>query len=495
MAEPKSSGAASHGIEAWDQIDWKEASSNVRRLQARIVKATQEGRWNKVRALQRLLTHSYSGKALAVKRVTENRGKRTPGVDGETWTTPRRKVAAIHRLRQRGYRPQPLRRVYIPKKFSGKMRPLSIPTMLDRAMQALYLMALVPVAETTGDGASYGFRPRRSTADAIAKCFILLSRERSPQWVLEGDIRSCFDRISHEWLLANVPMDRSILRKWLKAGFMDRRTLYPSADGTPQGGIISPTLANLTLDGLQVLLRQRFPVRSHQKVNLVRYADDFIITGASREVLERQVRPLVERFLAERGLQLSSDKTVITHIEQGFDFLGQNLRMYRDKLLIKPSKASRHSIVRHVRAIIKTSGSLSPGELVRRLNPVLRGWTYYHRHVVSSRVFAAIDHHVWHALYCWARRRHPKKGYRWVRRRYFLPHEGRREVFTGCVVTPTGVRTVRIFHCDSVPVRRHVLVRKDANPFDPACDAYFASRRPIRSVVSSRPLAGPVAEA
>jgi RNA-directed DNA polymerase len=459
------------------------------------VKATQEGRWNKVRALQHLLTHSYSGKALAVKRVTENRGKRTPGVDGETWSTSRQKVTAIHRLRQRGYRPKPLRRVYIPKKSSCKMRPLSIPTTTDRAMQALYLMALAPVAETTGDGASYGFRPRRSTADAIAKCFILLSRERSPRWVLEGDIRSCFDRISHEWLLANVPMNRSILRKWLKAGFMDRRTLYPSEDGTPQGGIISPTLANLTLDGLQALLRQSFPVHSRQKVNLVRYADDFIITGASREVLERQVKPVVERFLGERGLELSPDKTVITHIEQGFDFLGQNLRMYRGKLLIKPSKASRHSIVRHVRAILKTSGSLTPGDLIRRLNPVLRGWAYYHRHVVSSETFRALDHHVWHALYRWGRRRHPKKGSHWVRRKYFLPYEGRRGVFTGTIATREGDRTIRIFHCGSLPIRRHVLVRRDANSFDPGWDTYFAHRRSARSVGSPRSLKGPAVEA
>jgi RNA-directed DNA polymerase len=495
MTELKGSGAASHRTEAWNQIDWKQAHRNVRRLQTRIVKATQEGRWNKVRALQRLLTHSYSGKALAVKRVTENRGKRTPGVDRITWTTPRQKVAAIHRLRQRGYRPKPLRRVYIPKKHSGKMRPLSIPTMQDRAMQALYLMALAPVAETTGDGASYGFRPRRSTADAIAKCFILLSRERSPRWVLEGDIRSCFDRISHEWLLGNVPMDQLILRKWLKAGFMDKHTLYPSADGTPQGGIISPTLANLTLDGLQALLRQRFPVRSHQKVNLVRYADDFIITGASREVLEQQVRPLVEGFLAERGLELSPDKTVITHIEQGFDFLGQNLRMYRNKLLIKPSKASMHSVVRQVRHVIRGSGSLTAGELVRQLNPVLRGWAYYHRHVVSSEAFRSLDHYLWHALYRWARRRHPKKSSRWVRRKYFLPHEGRREVFTGTVKLSQEHRTVRIFPAPSLSIRRHVLVRRDANPFDPGWDAYFNRRRSVRSVVSPRSLKGSVVEA
>jgi RNA-directed DNA polymerase len=497
MTESTSSGAASRRTDDWDQVDWKQAERTVRRLQARIVKATQQGRWNKVHALQRLLTRSYSGKALAVKRVTENRGKRTPGVDGETWNTPRQKVAAIHRLRQRGYKPLPLRRVYIPKKHSHALRPLSIPCMLDRAMQALYLLALSPVAETTGDGSSYGFRPKRSTADAIAKCFLLLSRKPSPTWVLEGDIRSCFDRISHEWLLANVPMDQLILRKWLKAGFMDKHALYASTDGTPQGGIISPTLANLTLDGLQVLLRQHFPVRSHQKVNLVRYADDFIITGASREVLEQQVRPLVERFLAERGLELSPDKTVITHIEQGFDFLGQNVRKYGAKMLIKPSKASRHSVVRQVRSVIKGSGHLTAGQLIQRLNPVLRGWAQYHRHEVSSEAFRSIDHYVWHALFRWARHRHPKRSSHWVLRRYFVRHEGKRFVFTGTAGTHAAPHTVRIFHTRSIPIRRHVLIRGDTNPFDPADAAYFDHRRRHvpHSVLFPRFLEGAVVEA
>jgi RNA-directed DNA polymerase len=495
MTELSGSGAASHKTEAWDQIDWKQAERNVRRLQARIVKATQEGRWNKVRALQRLLTHSYSGKALAVKRVTENRGKRTPGVDRETWNTPRQKVAAIHRLRQRGYRPKPLRRVYIPKKQPGKLRPLSIPTMTDRAMQALHLLALAPVAETTADRASYGFRPKRSTADAMQRCFNTLRPAYAAKWVLEGDIRSCFDRISHQWLLDNVPMDRSILRKWLKAGFMDGHTPYPATDGTPQGGIISPTLANLTLDGLQALLWQHFPYRSHQKVNLVRYADDFIITGVSREVLEERVRPLVEAFLAERGLELSPDKTVITHIEQGFDFLGQNVRMYHGKLLIKPSKASRQSILRQVRAILKTSGHLAPSEVIRRLNPVLRGWAYYHRHVASSQTFRAIDNYVWHALLRWAKQRHPSEGTRWVLRKYFLPHGARRNVFTGVVGDPIAPCVVHIYHTASLPIRRHTLVRREANPFDPAWDAYFGTRRSTRPVVSPRSLKGAVVEA
>jgi RNA-directed DNA polymerase len=231
-------GAASRKPDEWDSLAGLKLSGNVRRLQVRIVKATKEGRWGKVKALQRLLTHSYSGKVLAVCRVTTNRGRKTAGVDRVLWNTPEKKARAVHDLKQRGYNPQPLRRVYIPKS-NGKMRPLGIPTMKDRAMQALYLLALDPVAETTADPNSYGFRPRRSCADAIEQCFSILTRS-NPQWILEGDIKSCFDRISHEWLLSHVPMDKEILRKWLKSGYLEKQVFYKTDEGTPQGGIITP---------------------------------------------------------------------------------------------------------------------------------------------------------------------------------------------------------------------------------------------------------------
>ncbi len=232
-------GATSDTLVAWHQINWRKAERAVRRLQTRIAQATQVGKWGKVKALQRLLTHSLSGKALAVRRVTENTGKRTPGVDGAIWKTPEQKAEAIQLLTQRGYHPLPLRRVYIPKS-NGAKRPLSIPTMRDRAMQALYLLALDPVSETTADPNSYGFRRGRCTADAIEACFIALCRNDRAQWILEGDIRSCFDRISHEWLLTHIPMDKAILAKWLKTGYLENRRLFPTEEGTPQGGICSP---------------------------------------------------------------------------------------------------------------------------------------------------------------------------------------------------------------------------------------------------------------
>jgi len=204
-------GAASQEDTAWHQVDWYQVQRLVRRLQARIVQATQAGRWGKVKAVQRLLTHSYSAKVLAVRRVTENHGKKTPGVDRDVWDTPEKKMAAVHTLRPRGYHPQPLRRVYIPKS-TGKLRPLSIATMTDRAMQTVYLQALDPIAEVLADPKSYGFRRDRSPADAMAYAHILLSHRSAPQWVLEGDIRSCFDQISHDWLEAHVPLDRGILQ-------------------------------------------------------------------------------------------------------------------------------------------------------------------------------------------------------------------------------------------------------------------------------------------
>src|SRR6266567_960111 len=221
MTTAQAVGAVSGEAKEWYAIDWQTIHRNVRRLQVRIAQATKEGRWGKVRALQRLLTHSYSGKVLAVRRVTENDGKKTPGMDRVIWDTPEKKTWAVHELQRRGYQPQPLRRVYIPKSDGKTKRPLGIPTMIDRAMQALHLLALDPVAETTADRNSYGFRQQRSCADAIQQCFNALT-DANTQWILEGDIRSCFDKISHDWLMAHVPMDRAILRKWLKSGYMEK---------------------------------------------------------------------------------------------------------------------------------------------------------------------------------------------------------------------------------------------------------------------------------
>jgi len=288
-----------------------------------IAKAVKENDWGKVQTLQRLLTNSFYAKLLAVKRVTSNKGKNTPGVDGVLWQGAEAKWQAANSLRRRGYRPQPLRRIYIPKK-NGKKRPLSIPTMMDRTQQALHKLALAPVAETLADRNSYGFREGRSCADAIQAGFNALSKPNSATWILEADIRGCFDNISIEWLLDNIPMDKTILRKWLTAGYMEDGIMYPSRKGTPQGGIISPTLSNMALDGLEDVVRRAVPRRN--RVNFIRYADDFIITGKSKYLLENKVKPAVEKFLVKRGLTLSEEKTTITYIRDGFTFLGQTFR-------------------------------------------------------------------------------------------------------------------------------------------------------------------------
>ena len=236
-------GAAPNLAPDWHSINWKTVYRNVRQLQARIVKAVRKGRWNKVKTLVYLLTHSFSGRALAILRVISNSGARTPGVDGTLWNTPEAKSAAFQTLRRHGYRPQPLRRVYIPKS-NGKQRPLGIPTMIDRAMQALYLLGLDPIAETLADGHSYGFRLERCCADALDECHKILRGPHGPSWILEGDIKACFDRISHNWLMDNIPLDKELLRKWLKAGFLEKHVLFATTEGTPQGGIASPVLAN-----------------------------------------------------------------------------------------------------------------------------------------------------------------------------------------------------------------------------------------------------------
>ena len=474
-------GAASRGKAGWDQINWKQCARNVSRLQARIVKAIEAGRWNRARALQRLLTHSFSGRALAVKRVTENKGKRTPGVDRVIWRTSAQKATAVRELRRRGYHAQPLRRVYIEKPGKKARRPLGIPVMKDRAMQALHLLELAPIAEVVGDGNSYGFRPGRSAADALRKCHALMARRSGPRWVLEGDIRSCFDEIGHDWLLDHIPMDRQVLQKWLKAGFMDKSALHPTRAGTPQGGVASPVLANMALDGLQAALRERFPVRgttAQNLVHLVRYADDFIVTGDSKEVLEQEVRPLVEQFLRERGLSLSPEKTVVTNVEEGFDFLGLTVRRQNNKLLTKPSKKSVKRFLRRVREVIRRLAHAPAGVLVPVLNRMIRGWANYHRHGASSRTFGFVDHAIWQALWRWAVRRHPMRPGRWVKNKYFPARQGRSWNFTGSIARADGTKeTVVLIKMTDLPIRRHVLVKGKANPFDPQWKEYYRVRR------------------
>lgn len=471
-------GAPLHVEIDWNQIDWKKVNRTVRRLQVRIVKAIEAGRWGKVKALQRLLTRSYSGKVLAVRRVTENKGKRTPGVDGEIWNTSDKKAQGIKFLRQHGYRAQPLRRTYIPKS-KDKQRPLGIAIMKDRAMQTLYKLALDPIAETTGDPNSYGFREKRSTADAIAQCFVCLGQQTSATAIWEADIRGCFDNISFEWLMDNIPMEKDILKQWLKAGYIDRNVYYETKDGAPQGSPVSPVLANLALDGLEAAVIGQYPqsLKRYRQLHLVRFADDFVVLGRNKEVLATDVAPKAAAFLTERGLDLSAEKTGLTDIETGFDFLGQEVRKYNGKLLIKPSKKSIRTLLLKVRILIKTHRHLSAGQLIAKLNPIIRGWANFHRHVVSKKVFGYIDYQVHQALWRWAKRRHRNKGNGWIHAKYFRPKHRHNNGFYGKIKLEDGSRrTIQLVSAAKISIIRHVKVKAKANPFDPKWERYFEKR-------------------
>jgi RNA-directed DNA polymerase len=485
MTTENSVGAASDVKMNRPAINWRQVHQNVRRLQIRIVKATQESRWGKAKALQHLLTRSFSGRALAVRRVTENQGKRTPGVDGVVWDSPKKKIEAVLTLRQRGYQTLPLRRIYIPKNNGEGRRPLSIPCMRDRAMQALYLLALDPIAETTADPNSYGFRQGRSPADAVERIHHALTRKNAADWVLKCDIKSCFDKISHPWLLENIPMEKSILKKWLKAGFIDRQTLFTTDEGVPQGGIASPALTNMTLDGLERTLLRRFPPnrwRDRQRVNLVRFADDILVTGRSQDQLEQEVKPVIEKFLAERGLELSSEKTRIIHVSKGFEFLGQHIRRYGNgKVLTKPAKQSIRSLLDQVRSVVKRNRQATAGKLIVQLNPILRGWANYHRHAASKQTFGSMDHLIFQILWRWARRRHPRKSCGWVRKKYFHTQGHRNWVFCGTVPKQKAEsQTVRLYDLALTPVKRHTKVCGEANPYDPNWEQYFEHRLEIQ---------------
>jgi len=474
MTAAQAAGATSACFRPWDSIDWTVVYRHVHRLQMRIAKAVEEERWHKVAALRHVLTHSYYGKLWAVRRVVSNKGKNTAGVDRIIWKTPKQKINAVKALRQRGYQPQPLRRLYIPKS-NGKLRPLGIPTMKDRAMQALYALALKPIAETLADANSYGFREKRSVADAIAQCFICLAKKASPQWILEADIKACFDRIDHDWLIRHIPTDKRILRMWLKSGYLEDGALRHTEAGTPQGGIISPVIANMTLDHLEATIKSAV-ARRGACVNVIRYADDFVITGVNPKILTEQVRPVVESFLGVRGLQLSEEKTHLCHIEEGFDFLGFNVRKYKQKLLITPSRVKVASFMKRIRDYIKSNIAIQADRFLRGLNSRLRGFANFYRHVVSKKVFSEIDQRVYQLLRNWMHRRHRNKTNAWCKQHY-IKRWGMRGCFTVSTVKDGKVKSVRLFKVSDLPIIRHIKIQGKAHPYNPVYAEYFEQRR------------------
>lgn len=475
----------------WDSITWSQAKAQVLRLQMRIAKAEREGRRGKVKALQRLLTTSFYGKCIAIKRVTSSTGSKTPGIDGIILRTPKQKMDAALDLGNRGYKPLPLKRIYIPKK-SGKLRPLSIPTIKDRAMQALWHAALVPIAEERADPNAYGFRPKRSAHDAIEQCFKTLARRTSATYIFEGDIRSCFDQISHSWLLENVPMNKTILKKFLKAGFMENGKHHITNFGAPQGGVISPTLAVIALSGLETkLVSTRKRQRDKEKVHVIAYADDFIVTAASEQILKGKIIPAIKASLKEVGLELSTEKSKITKIESGFDFLGFNIRKYHEKLLIKPSKASINLFLEDIRATIKSAIAQPTEILIHRLNQKITGWTNYYKGGVSSKIFASIDSKIFLALKQWCMKRHARKGKRWIIRKYFTTLAGDNWRFHCIAKDKDGnKKPLYLKRASDTHIRRHRKIKAEANPFDPQFKEYFKAREKNRKQSATATTAG-----
>ena len=463
--------------EDWRTLRWKEIQRNVRRLQQRIYRAERRGDWKRVHSLQRLLLRSRSSRCLAVRQVTqENRGKRTAGVDGIASLKPRQRLKLARRLKNLSdWKVAPIRRKRIPKPGSREWRKLGIPVMADRAMQALAKQALEPEWEAKFEPNSYGFRPGRSAHDAIEAIFNAICLKS--KYVLDADIEKCFDEISHEALLFKLNAIQPIMRlvrAWLKTGIVDGgEMIFPEA-GTPQGGVISPLLANVALHGLEEAIEQAAP-RKHRAI-VIRYADDLVILCADLETLI-ELKEVAEEWLTTVGLHLKPGKTRITHTlneyegNVGFDFLGFNVRQYHVgkhrtptyrgkagyKTLIRPSKKAVKRHQEKIGDVIRQHRGAPQRALVGALNPIIRGWTQYYRTCAAKRTFGTIDYQMMHKLARWAQRRHPDKKAGWCFRRYWRRGASRMNFSDG--------KHTMICYVDR-PIIRHVKVRGDKSPYD-----------------------------
>jgi len=404
----------------WHLIDWKKAEKVVRDLQEKIVIATLEKNMKEVYKIQWILLNTFESKALAIRKVVTNKGKRTAGTDGIVWNNPKDYWMAIQTLTEivknpNKYQAQPLKRVWIPKANSKDLRPLGIPTMIDRAVQAVYHLAVDPAVETKSDPNSYGFRKFRSTLDAITAIRSLLDKANHPHWILEADISKRFDKISHDFLLKHTPIrHKKVLEQWLKSGVMEELKYIITDEGTPQGGIISPTLCNVALNGIEEYIKNANPLKKgiSPGVHVIRYADDMIITGKSQEIVTRN-KELLNEFLKERGLQLNEKKTLITHVKDGFDFLGFNIKRMKwnskfnkvtdqeTVLIIKPSKKGIKKLMESINKIIVMNKPMR--KIISEINPVLRGWAEHKRiSYHSQEVFITIDHWIYRKMKKWA---------------------------------------------------------------------------------------------
>jgi RNA-directed DNA polymerase len=486
-------------LKDWATINWKLVNKRVRNLRQRIYRATQNGQWNKVRSLMKLMLRSYSNLLLSVRRVTQvNQGKKTAGIDGQTATTPAARVALFGEMQEYSlWQVRPTKRVYIPKS-NGKQRPLGIPTVKDRIAQAIVKNALEPNWEPRFEANSYGFRPGRSCQDAIDQCHIRLckGKKNSPgdNWVLDADIKGAFDNISHKYILEAIGQTpgRELIKQWLKAGYVESKIFHETESGTPQGGIISPLLANIALDGIDHLLAGFHKVKIYQsspkakrqrtskvklgKYGFIRYADDFVVTAETKEDIEEAI-PVIQEWLAVRGLELNPDKTNIVHVEQGFNFLGFNIRQFSGSCYTFPQKVKVLAFLQRIRDWLKQNKHTSQQTVIKYLNPILRGFGNYYRFGSSKQVFGYIDHKVWKMLWRWCLRRHPDKGKRWVMKKYFRTHYRRKWTFAVDAADRRGKKKVLcLYRVKDIPILRHVKIKGTASPDDSTLTKYWKDR-------------------